>query len=62
MNQQLSDGSLAPYAAIDAEQSRPRYAEVGAEYRGEFQRDRDRIIHSSALPAPGLQNPGIRQS
>jgi dGTPase len=42
-------GPLAPYAAHD-EQSRGRYyPEPKPEFRGEFQRDRDRIIHSNAF-------------
>jgi len=40
---------LAPYAA-DASRSRGRrYQEAPAAYRGEFHRDRDRIIHSTAF-------------
>jgi dGTPase len=40
---------LAPYAAHD-EQSRGRRVEEAApQYRGEFQRDRDRIVHSGAF-------------
>ncbi|MDJ0938396.1 MAG: deoxyguanosinetriphosphate triphosphohydrolase [Woeseiaceae bacterium] len=42
-------GGLAPYAA-DASRSRGRrYDEPPAAYRGEYQRDRDRIIHSTAF-------------
>ena len=40
---------LAPYAVIDAESRGRRYAESTPRYRGEFQRDRDRIVHSSAF-------------
>jgi dGTPase len=41
--------TLAPYAA-HAEHSRGRrYAEPGPEYRSEYQRDRDRIVHSTAF-------------
>ena len=40
---------LAPWAA-DAEHSRGRrYPEPAAPYRGEYQRDRDRIVHSTAF-------------
>jgi dGTPase len=40
---------LTPYAASDA-QSRGRvYAEPSPRFRGEYQRDRDRIIHSTAF-------------
>ena len=45
----LAGDSLAPYAAHD-EQSRGRiHPEPKPEYRAEFQRDRDRIIHSNAF-------------
>jgi dGTPase len=41
--------SLAPYAARDEDSRGRRYPEPRPEYRGEFQRDRDRIIHSNAF-------------
>ena len=41
--------SLAPYAAHDAATRGRRHPEPQPEYRGEFQRDRDRIIHSNAF-------------
>jgi len=40
---------LAPYAAHDAASRGRRYREPPPEFRGEFQRDRDRIIHSNAF-------------
>jgi dGTPase len=40
---------LAPYAAHDAQSRGRRHPEPRPEYRGEFQRDRDRIIHSNAF-------------
>jgi dGTPase len=40
---------LAPYAAHDAQSRGRRYPETRPEFRGEFQRDRDRIIHSNAF-------------
>jgi dGTPase len=40
---------LAPYAAHDEHSRGRRYPEARPEYRGEFQRDRDRIIHSNAF-------------
>jgi len=43
------DGGLAPYAAREATSRGRRYAEDPAGYRGEFQRDRDRIVHSNAF-------------
>ena len=41
--------SLAPYAAHDGQSRGRRYPESPPEFRGEFQRDRDRIIHSNAF-------------
>ena len=40
---------LAPYAASEAHSRGRRYEEPAARYRGEYQRDRDRIIHSTAF-------------
>ena len=40
---------LAPYAAHDAESRGRRHPEPPSAYRSEFQRDRDRIIHSTAF-------------
>ncbi len=40
---------LAPYAASAAQSRGRRYDEPAARYRGEYQRDRDRIIHSTAF-------------
>lgn len=47
----ISAGSdaLAPYAAHDEQSRGRRYPEPKPEFRGEFQRDRDRIIHASAF-------------
>src|SRR5690606_27867507 len=42
-------GPLAPYAARDAESRGRRHPEPPSAYRNEFQRDRDRIIHSTAF-------------
>lgn len=39
---------LAPYAMHSADSVGRRYAEPAHPYRGPFQRDRDRIVHSSA--------------
>ncbi|MBS0365975.1 MAG: deoxyguanosinetriphosphate triphosphohydrolase [Proteobacteria bacterium] len=41
--------SLAPYAAHDAASRGRRYQEAHAEFRSEFQRDRDRVIHANAF-------------
>ncbi len=40
---------LAPYAAHESRSRGRRYAEAASPYRGEFQRDRDRIVHSTAF-------------
>jgi dGTPase len=40
---------LAPYAAHDARSRGRRWPEPAPAYRGEYQRDRDRIIHSAAF-------------
>jgi dGTPase len=40
---------LAPYAAIDEQSRGRRFPEPPPRYRTEFQRDRDRIIHSNAF-------------
>ncbi len=45
----IADSPLAPYAASDATSRGRRYAEPAPILRGEFQRDRDRIIHSTAF-------------
>jgi len=41
--------SLAPYAAHDDRTRGRRYSEPSPGYRSEFQRDRDRIVHSTAF-------------
>ncbi len=41
--------ALAPYAAHDEQSRGRRYPEPKPQFRGEFQRDRDRIIHSNAF-------------
>jgi dGTPase len=40
---------LAPYAATDETSRGRQFPEKAPEYRSEFQRDRDRIVHSSAF-------------
>jgi dGTPase len=44
-----ADSGLAPYAALERTSRGRRIPEPPADYRGEFQRDRDRIIHSNAF-------------
>jgi dGTPase len=41
--------ALAPYAASEAHSRGRHYPELPSVYRGEYQRDRDRIIHSTAF-------------
>ena len=41
--------TLAPYAAVEAQSRGRRFAETPPQFRGEYQRDRDRIIHSNAF-------------
>src|ERR1043165_5601382 len=41
--------SLAPYAAIDERSRGRRFSEPAPKFRSEFQRDRDRIVHSTAF-------------
>ncbi len=45
----MTDAGLAPYAAHDAHTRGRRHPEPPPQYRSEFQRDRDRIIHSNAF-------------
>ncbi|HEV2703555.1 MAG TPA: deoxyguanosinetriphosphate triphosphohydrolase [Steroidobacteraceae bacterium] len=41
--------NLAPYAAAESQSRGRRFAEPPPQFRGEYQRDRDRIIHSNAF-------------
>ncbi len=41
--------TLAPYAASDAQSRGRRHPEPAPDHRSEYQRDRDRIVHSSAF-------------
>ena len=43
------DAGLAPWAALERNSRGRRVPEPPADYRGEYQRDRDRIIHSNAF-------------
>ena len=45
----MSAGGRAPFAADESRSAGRRYEEPKAAYRGEYQRDRDRIIHSTAF-------------
>ena len=45
----MAVAGLAPYAADDSRSRGRRYSEPPPQYRSEFQRDRDRIIHCNAF-------------
>ena len=45
----MQPAPLAPYAAIESRSRGRRYSDPDARYRGQYQRDRDRIIHSTAF-------------
>ncbi len=45
----MATSALAPYAANESQSRGRRYEEESSIYRGEYQRDRDRIIHSTAF-------------
>src|SRR5499425_2634707 len=47
--EQLEKQTLAPYAQLSAETRGRRYRETPPEWRTQFQRDRDRVIHSRAF-------------
>jgi dGTPase len=44
-----ADATLAPYAAKQSASRGRRYPEESHPYRGEYQRDRDRVVHSTAF-------------
>jgi len=49
MSQSRDTHTLAPYAALDDQTRGRRYPEPPPQYRTEYQRDRDRIVHSNAF-------------
>ncbi|MGA0708793.1 MAG: dGTP triphosphohydrolase, partial [Steroidobacteraceae bacterium] len=49
MSLSAHDQGLSPWAALESTSRGRRHPEPAAGYRGEFQRDRDRIIHSNAF-------------
>src|ERR1700742_1055933 len=51
----LGSEGLAPYAAHDEQSRGRRVPEPKPEFRSEFQRDRDRIIHSNAFRRLGYK-------
>ncbi|HEX5688542.1 MAG TPA: deoxyguanosinetriphosphate triphosphohydrolase, partial [Roseiflexaceae bacterium] len=44
-----ADANLAVWAATEAKSRGRRYPEAAPSFRSEFQRDRDRIVHSTAF-------------
>ncbi len=44
-----ADGALAPYAQLESRSRGRRHPEPPSRHRGEYQRDRDRIVHSTAF-------------
>jgi dGTPase len=49
MNLARADEGLAPYASHEADSRGRTHPEPGAGYRGEYERDRDRIVHCGAF-------------
>jgi dGTPase len=45
----MAAATLAPYAANELHSRGRHYPEAASRYRGEYQRDRDRIVHSTAF-------------
>ena len=58
--EELEDALLAPGAARATEAGRRALPEDPDPWRTCFERDRDRILHSTGLPPPGRQDPGLR--
>ncbi|MGE5599192.1 MAG: deoxyguanosinetriphosphate triphosphohydrolase, partial [Bacteroidota bacterium] len=48
-SEDLERRSLAPYASLAAESRGRRHPERADDYRTDFQRDRDRILYSTAF-------------
>ncbi|MGB9429690.1 MAG: deoxyguanosinetriphosphate triphosphohydrolase [Gammaproteobacteria bacterium] len=49
MKRNTGTSALSPYAALDTHSRGRRYPEPPPQYRSEYQRDRDRIIHTTAF-------------
>ncbi len=49
INSISAQAELAPYAVTESQSRGRRYEEAAPEFRSQFQRDRDRVIHSSAF-------------
>ena len=52
---------LAPYAMYSSDSAGRVFPEPDHPYRGPFQRDRDRILHSSAYPAFEWKDAGVHR-
>ena len=60
--EKLESDKLSPYAALSATSQGRRFPEPEHAFRTAYQRDRDRIIHCTAVPPVGVQDPGLRES
>ncbi len=49
MTENRADEGLVPYASLESRSQGRRFAEPGPGYRGEYERDRDRIVHCTAF-------------
>ena len=49
IHENRADEGLLPYASREATSRGRRYPEAGPGYRGEYERDRDRIVHCTAF-------------
>jgi dGTPase len=47
--EQIERSTLAPFAQFSADTRGRKYSELPSDWRGEYQRDRDRVIHSRAF-------------
>ena len=54
-----NENNLATYALKSSNSKGRKYNEEKASRRSEFQRDRERIIHSTAFSKTRIQNPSI---
>ena len=51
--------TLSPMASLSAESRGRQFPAEPCPIRTEYQRDRDRIIHSNVLPTAQAQDPGL---
>ena len=59
--EELEDKALAPYGVRSKDAKGRAYLDDEPDYRTAFQRDRDRIIHTTAFRRPRIQDPGLHQ-